>query len=315
MVPAAAPSVRDLLSAPDVLRPDLSVVVPSVGGWADLSGCLAALAATAPGVRLEVLVADRCGSELRRLVAERFPDVRVLAAPAGTPIPDLRARAFAAARGASIAVIEDHVLVPPDWARKLLAARARGAEVVGGSVTNAATAAAVDWAAFFCEYSHLLAPLAAGPAETLTGNNTVYGRELLTRYRAATEAGRWEDHLHRLLRRDGVTLYCEPDIEVAHKKHYDVRSYCAQRYLYARSYAGARVGGAAAPLRAAYALAAAALPPVLFARIVLRVLGKRRHGAELVRSLPFIALFVIAWAAGEMVGALAGPGDALSRVD
>jgi hypothetical protein len=310
----AALSARAPQRVTDRAVPDLSVVVPSVGGWGDLCACLEALAANARDVRRVVLVVDRCGSDLRRRVAERFPDVRVLAAPAGTTIPDLRARAFAAARGASVAVIEDHVLVPPDWARKLLAARARGAEVVGGSVTNAATATTVDWAAFLCEYSHLLAPLTAGPVETLTGNNTVYGRELLARYRAATEAGRWEDHLHGVLRRDGVTLYCDPDVEVAHKKHYDVRSYVAQRYLYARSYAGARLGAASWPSRALYAAAATALPPVLFCRIVLRVLGKRRYGSELARSLPFLALFVTAWAAGEVVGALAGPGDSLSRV-
>jgi hypothetical protein len=33
-----------------------------------------------------------------------------------------------------------------------------------------------------------------------------------------------------------------------------------------------------------------------------------------VRSLPLLPLFVAAWAAGEVVGAALGPGDALSRV-
>jgi hypothetical protein len=293
---------------------ELSVVVPSVGGWQDLSGCLEALELNAQDVKMEVLVVDRCGEELRLQVVQRFPRVRILPAPAGTPIPDLRARGFVAAGGEAVAVIEDHVLVPPGWARLLLAAQNRGEEVVGGSVANAATERTVDWAAFLCEYSHLLAPLPAGPSETLTGNNTVYRRALLERYRAETEAGRFEDYLHRALRRDGVTLFCRPEIEVAHKKHYTVGGYLAQRFLYARSYAGVRLNGVSWPRRVGYAVAASALPPVLFSRIVRRVAVRDRYRAELVRALPLIALFVVGWAAGEIVGALAGSGDSLSRV-
>jgi glycosyltransferase involved in cell wall biosynthesis len=293
---------------------DLAVVVPSVSGWQDLSGCLEALEANERDVKMEVLVADRCGEELRGQIARRFPRVRVLPAPARTSIPDLRARGFAAAGADAVAVIEDHVLVPPDWARRLLVALQDGAEVVGGSVSNAATDTCVDWAAFLCEYSHLLRPLTAGPSETLTGNNTVYRRALLDRYRAETEAGRFEDHLHRAFRRDGITLVCHPEIEVAHKKHYTVGGYLIQRYLYARSYAGARLSGTSWPSRIGYAVAAGALPPVLFLRIVSRAATRPGYRNALAKSLPLIALFVVGWAAGEMVGALGGPGDALSRV-
>ena len=292
----------------------LSVVVPSVNGWPDLSGCLEALEVNERQVPIEVLVADRCGEELRRQIGRRFPRVRVLEARPGTSIPDLRARAFAAARADAVAVIEDHVLVPPDWAKRLLAAQEQGEEVVGGSVSNAATDRIVDWAAFLCEYSHLLAPLRAGPSETLAGNNIVYRRELLDRYRAETGGGRFEEHLHRALRRDGVTLFCHPEIEVAHKKHYTVGSYLVQRYLYARSYADVRLDGTSWPTRVGYAVAATALPPVLFFRIVSRVAVRRRYRRALATSLPLIALFVIGWAAGEMVGAVAGAGDSLSRV-
>jgi hypothetical protein len=93
-----------------------------------------------------------------------------------------------------VAVIEDHVIVPEGWAAQLLAAQARGEEVVGGSVDNAATARLVDWAAFLCEYSQLLPPLPEGPVPGLTGNNTVYRRSLLEKHRDTTRAGRWENY-------------------------------------------------------------------------------------------------------------------------
>ncbi len=294
--------------------PELSVVVPSVNGLGDLIGCLAALEAERSSARLEVLVVDRLGPEVEREVTRRFPWVRLLSAPAGTTIPALRRLAFRAATAPSVAVIEDHVIVPLGWARQLLTAQARNEDVVGGSVENTATGSTVDWAAFLCEYSHLLPPLPEGPVEWVTGNNTVYRRALLERYQTAIDAERWENHLHDAMRRDGVTLYSRPEIRVGHKKHYTVWEYLSQRFLYARSYAGARVADAGAGKRLAFGLAALALPPVLFARIVGRVWGRRVHRAELMRSLPLILVFVSSWAVGETVGAWAGPGDALSKV-
>jgi hypothetical protein len=213
-----------------------------------------------------------------------------------------------------VAVIEDHVIVPPGWAKQLLDAQRSYGPVVGGTVVNAATTRLVDWAAFLCEYSHCIPPLPAGNAEWLTGNNVIYPRSLLQQHRAVLGGGRWENQLHESFRRGGVTLVCRPEITVGHKKHYTVGEYLAQRFWYARSYAGARVAEARAGKRFAYGLAAFALPPVLFYRTVTRVLQKGRHRRELVQSVPLLFLFVSSWALGEVVGYWTGPGDSLSRV-
>jgi hypothetical protein len=293
-------------------RAELSVVVPSVNGLSDLTGALEALMAN-DDVRLEVLVPERCGEDVRQAVRARFPQVRLLPVDRDTTIPEMRALAFGAASADSIAVIEDHVLVPRGWARALLDAQRRGEDVVGGAVSNAATDRTVDWAAFLCEYSHLLPPLPNGPSTWLTGNNTVYRRQLLERY-GPEAAGAWEDRLHDVLRRHGVTLFFRPDIVVRHKKHYTVGEYLSQRYLYARAYAGARFSRSSRARRVLAGFAALALPPVLFRRIVWRVFTAGQHRAELARSLPLLALFVGSWAVGEAVGAWAGSGRSLSRV-
>ena len=293
---------------------ELSVVVPSVNGWSDLDGCLRALAPERDAVRLEVIVVERCGEPVRRQIRTEFPWVKLIEVPAGTTIPDMRARAFAEARGTSVAVIEDHVLVPPGWARELLTLQRAGEDVVGGTVENAATGSLVDWAAFLCEYSHLLPPLPEGPVSSLPGNNTVYRRSLLEKYRGVTGEGRWEDYLHRRMREDGIVLYSRPAVRVRHKKHYTVGEYLSQRYLYSRSYAGMRLRGASAGQRIGYGLAAFGLPPLLLLRIIRTVWRKRTHRTELVKSLPLIMLFVAGAGWGEVVGAWMGPGDALARV-
>lgn len=293
--------------------PALSVVVPSVNGWQDLEGCLTALAAQDAGVPIEILVADRVGPAVREPLRRSFPAVRLLEAGPRTTIPDLRALAFEAATGAVIGVIEDHVLVPPDWTRRMLAEHAAGAQVVGGAVANAATERLVDWAAFLCEYSQLLAP-PEGPSSSVTGNNTTYRADLIRSHPSVWRAGKWENYLHDTLRAEGVVLLSRPSIVVGHKMHYTTLSYLHQRYLYSRSYAGTRLQGAGMPKRLVTGLTAFALPPVLFLRIVRNVKASGRYGAELGRSLPLLALFTLGWAWGEIVGYWTGPGDALERV-
>ncbi len=297
-----------------VETPALSVVVPSVNGWRDLQGCLAALAEERAGLPLEVLVPERCGQAVRDAVVERYPWVRLLPVPAGTTIPQMRGLAFANAHATTVAVIEDHVLVPRGWAGRMATARSDGIRVVGGGIVNAATERTVDWAAFLCEYSHLVAPLSPGPAAWLTGNNTAYERALLEECRDVVETGGWEDVLHEAFRRRGIVLWCRPDIVVQHRKHYTVREYLSQRFLYARAYAGARAKSMSRGRRLAYGLLGFALPPVLFARIVTRTWRSGSHRAELARSLPLLALFVTSWGLGEVTGGLLGEGDALAKV-
>ena len=295
-----------------MIPPELSVLVPSVNGLGDLIGCLEALRRQ-QGVRLEIVVIDRLGEEVREVVRKRFPDVALISTASDTTIPDMRALGFLRAQGQAIAVIEDHVIVPLRWGRQLLDALSSGHRVVGGSVENAATDTLLDWAAFLCEYSACLPPLQAGEAAWLTGNNVVYARQLVEKYRSALEEGKWENYFHDTMRADGVKLICKPEIVVGHKKHYTFGEYLSQRYLYARSYAGARVREASLLKRLAYGGAAFVLPLLLFCRTVKQVVAKRRHIGYLIASLPLLGIFVISWGAGEVVGYWFGAGKALSR--
>jgi hypothetical protein len=293
---------------------ELSVVVPSVNGLGDLIDCLTALEAQAQDVGLEMIVVDRLGDGVRQEVARRFPAARLVPVPPETTIPRMRELAFEAASGEAVAVIEDHVIVPAGWARALLDARRETGAVVGGSIDNAARSSVVDWAAFLCEYSHCITPLPAGPTNALPGNNVIYDRALLGRYRDTIAAGKWENHLHDAMHRDGVPLVLRPEIGVGHKKHYTVGEYLSQRFLYARSYAGERVKGMPLAKRLSYGAAAFALPPLLMYRTVTRVLAKRRYRMQLVLSIPLLVLFIASWTAGEIVGYWTGPADSLSRV-
>src|SRR5436190_697326 len=99
----------------EIGTPLVSVIVPCVNGLPSIVECLQSLMDQAHDGPLEVIVVDRCGESVRRVVRERFPDVKLVAVDGPASIPALRARGLQAARGEMIAVTEDHCLVGPGW--------------------------------------------------------------------------------------------------------------------------------------------------------------------------------------------------------
>src|SRR5262245_45509991 len=106
--------------------PTLAVVIPSVNGWSDLEGCIAALERERASVPLDVLVPERCGADVQSRLSARFPWVRAMPVLDTVTSPQMRAKAFYAASAPTGAVIEDHVIVPSGWARRMLDARRNG---------------------------------------------------------------------------------------------------------------------------------------------------------------------------------------------
>ena len=101
---------------------------------------------------------------------------------------------------------------------------------------------------------------------------------------------------------------------VGHKKHFGFGEYLSQRYLYARSYAGARVRDSGVLRRAGMGAAAFLLPPLLLYRTLQRLMAKKVDRVRILQSLPFIGVFLIAWGLGEVVGYWFGAGQSLSKV-
>ena len=303
--------------SPEPLLPELAVIIPSVNSYDDLDGCLRALE-TDQGARVQVIVVDRLGEHVRHWVRKAHPATLVIAVPGDTPIPQMRAtgiRKASAAALPAIAVIEDHVIVPPGWARAMLDALPPGTDVAGGAVDNAATQTWVDWSAFLCEYSSTLPPLPAGPSDWLPGNNVIYRTPVLARHDAVLDEGKWENRLHDALRAGGTQLMLHPEIVVGHKMHYSFGLYMSQRYLYSRSYAGAKRDGMPKGRQILMGGAALiALPPMMFLRTIQRIRAKRRYPRELIRALPLLVPFCLSWGAGEAMGYWFGPGRAMNRV-
>jgi len=293
---------------------NLSVIIASVNGLPILEECLESLRQHSEGVELEIVVADRCNNGLRKFVRQHYPQVKLVEAPGEFTVPQLRALAFRGCSGDIIAVLEDHCIVEPYWARRMIAAHEGEHPVIGGSVENAACERLVDWAAFFCEYSQAMKPMPEGEVDAVPGNNVSYKRWVLEQLRKDLEAGKWDFVLHERMKASGIPLYSVPSITVCHKMSASLGWYILQKFHFARSYAGMRFVNSSWSRRILYGGGTILLPFMLTYRTVSCVWKKGRYHRELLLSLPVLVLLILAWGFGEAVGYFFGAGSSSTKV-
>jgi GT2 family glycosyltransferase len=298
-------------------RPEIAVIIPCVNGLPVVHECLEALAAERAHVPAEVVVVDRCGRAVREHVREHFPWVRLVEAEPAQPLPALMAMGIASCRAEIVAVIEDHCLVCPGWLTRVREAHGGDAPAyaaVGGPVENAAVDRIVDWAAFLCEYSHVMPPVEDGEVSRIPGNNAAYRRSVLDEVGVESYGRLWEYFWHEKIRRQGRRFWCCSNMVVYHKKTCGFVEHLRQRFHYSRSFAAMRSGQCGHVRRLACAAATVALPLIVLRRVASHVIRKRRHVDKLVLCFPLLLPLTISWAIGETVGYLFGPGRSLAKV-
>jgi len=288
--------------------PQVSVVIASPGGDPRLGDCIASF--LEQGRDIEVIVA--CGPDVN--VPLDGARLRVLRANRRRSIPELRADGLAAARAPIVAMTEDHCVAAPGWLTAVLDAHRAPAAAVGGAVENRATTRTVDWAVYLCEYGRYMLPFDGGPSRDLPGSNVSYKRDALADIDALIRGGAWEPFWHDGLAARGCVLTRDPAIVVYHDKRFTFGGFMRERYHYARSFAGQRVAAASAMRRLLFAAGTPLLPALLLVRLAAAILPKRRHRGRLLQAAPLVAAFTLAWAIGEAVGYLAGPGTSATRI-
>lgn len=294
--------------------PRASVVIASIVGAPFIDECLESLERQAKDCGAEVIVAACGTAEYADRIAKKFPWVRVIHRPERETVPDLRRHGVELAAGDIVAIIEEHCLAAPDWLRQAVEAHAGGDYgVVGGPVVDNAYPRLRDWVVYFCEYNNYLPPWQEGGPHDLGSANIAYSRAVLMKYKDLLSGGYWEAGLHPRLMADGVKFHAVPAMVVHHRGPFNYAYYLQQRYWFSRAFAGARK----LPLsrKAVYLLASPLLPFLLLARIAMRVLKQHCRVDKFAQSLPLLIPVVIVYVTGEFIGYLAGPGDALSKVE
>ncbi len=280
---------------------------------------LAALRAQSGDKTYEVVIVDRLNDAVSKEISANYPEVHLIPCAAEETLPAMRTDALEQAQGDYIIVTEDHCVPSSDWLEQFsLAITAAPDDVlaIGGCVENGVSDTALDWATFFCEYSGAIAPAPDGIVSDVPGMNVVYRRAAFEGVDTdILRKGFWETTLHPLLRDDGKKFFSANAIKIFHCKKFSFKLFCRQRFVYSRYYAGIRFPRKQLPKRIVATLLSFALPPLLLWRIRTSIARKERLRNEFWQAAPYLGVFVVIWAVGEIVGYVAGPGMALAEIE
>lgn len=227
---------------------------------------------------------------------------KVINAPAKALIPHLWRDGIRAARGRRIALTTAQFIPAADWLQ-----RSRDADIerwagIGGAIANDPAASPANWAIYFLRYSAFAPPLAGGRAQEIAADNAVYDRAAIMACPDLLEDGFWEPSFHRRFHAAGRAICLDPDLIVTHHGAVTMRAFASQRRAHGREY-GLERGKRAPPLRAVgLLLRSPALPLLIVARVVGRVWARANYRRHLVKSLPWLLVFALAWSMGEASG-------------
>ena len=283
----------------------LSIVIPVRRARTTLARCVESMRAACVGLDAEIVVAYSADDETAPIAAA-LQGVRLVRAEGRRSVPQLRRDGVRAASGEFILITEDHCTVSADWARALLRAAAEHpASSWGGPVRNGRTSW-LGWAHYFTRYTAFLPPGRAGYTRHLPGNNALYRRDDLLAFAGEWGDGFWEAELNAVMTRERGPFWYVPEAVVEQRQMRGLFEYASLRYRHGRCY-GARCGQG----HSAVFFFVAAL---LFWR-GLRAAGRNGVMGRFLTVAPLLVVYYSCWAAGEMVGYLAGPGDSCSDTD
>lgn len=296
-------------------QPKFSVVLASKVGAPFIDRCLESLREQTTTLDAEVVVVAGTADHAAELEA-RFPWVRVVHGAGITKVPALRRLGVEEATGELVAIIEEHCSAKGDWLDQAVRAHERGDfAAVGGPVVDDDYRRLRDWVVYFLEYNSAMPPAPKGETLELNDANVVYRRRVLLDHLDLLGEGYWSMTLNPVLHGKGTKLHSAPEMVVYHHGPFDFGYYLHQRFLFSRAFAGVRAQAEPAWRRMAYLVGAPLIPLMLLGRMTSRVLQKRHRVGRFVLSLPLIVPALVVMVAGEWVGCMLGPGDALDRVE
>jgi hypothetical protein len=249
---------------------------------------------------------------------EQFPNVRFIAVQGHCTYAQQRAFGVQNARGAVVALTEDHCIPERYWCARILEAHGNSHAAVGGVVEKQVPDTVLNWALYLSDYGRYMSPMTEGPAEHLTDCNVSYKRAALG---AIADVWRNEFHepiVHEALRAGDECLWLSPQVVVHQQRNLGLGAAITDRYHFGRLFGSGRIRQQNAIMsvdeglwavwlwRLIYIASTVFLPLLLIARVAGHVLRKRRCGAVFLRALPALVVLNTAWAAGEFVGYVTG---------
>jgi len=287
----------------------LSVAIATTEGWPYMRAVLDSFRVDAERLGVEIVVGDGSGK----------PEPPEGALPAGTiwvrsEANDVFRQLADAMRRCSapiVATTEDHCTVRPGWCEAIIRAHAEHPEAaaIGGTIENGSTDTLLDWGSYFITQGPHMGPLGQQEVRFVTNE------ACLSQKRWAVDllddgGGRGVSMIFhtRALHDQRHSLRVDDRFSVDHFQSIGFRETTTIHFHNGRTIAGFRRRRMRRGDWLRVALAGL-LPAYRVGRILRVCLPKRRHGRELLASLPWAVWCEYSAGLGHLVGYATGPGD------
>jgi len=289
----------------------LSVIVTITDGENHLDRCLEALAGQVGAPPVEILVPVYAGIEDVPSLRRRWPQVKFVEVEGHPPLARSlahwlydrrRAAGLSAASGDLIAITEDHAIPGPEWCAAIARLHEAPYAVIGGAIEHGGRGL-LNWAAYFCDFGRYHKPFPAHAAGYVSDINVSYKREALLACASVWRDYYHETAVHHALRAAGHTLWLTPELSLLHDRgRLPLGPLLAERFYWARVFAGRRARAMTPAQRALYALLSPALPLLLLARKFREASRGGSYTLPYLRALPAMLLLLSVWSCGELTG-------------
>lgn len=298
-------------------EPAVSVVLATPDTYDSIRLTVRYLRAQTVRHQIELLIVGPSEEAIRAAESDLagFWGHRLLAVGPLTSIARANAAGVRRARAPLVALAEDHCFPEPGWAEAFIAAHEGPWAVVGPAIRNANPTTMVSWSDFVIGYGPWMDPVPAGPAPFLPGHNSCYKKSVLLAYGGhLEEMMEAETVLHFDLGRRGHQLRLEPAARASHTNFALASSWLPVMFYQGRVFGASRARRWGAGKRLLYVAASPLIPVLRLWRCVREMTKPGRPKQLLPRMLPMLILGLALDGLGQMLGYLAGQGNAVERV-
>jgi glycosyltransferase involved in cell wall biosynthesis len=284
--------------------PQLSVIVASYNSRRTIANCLESLRRQVTDRAFEVVVVDSSNDGTGDLVAEQFPEVRLLRFEERKYPGDARNAGIEAARADIVASVDADCEAREDWVEQILEAHRDPSVAIGGAIGNANPASYVGWAAYLCEFSHWMPGAPRRWLTDIATANMSYKKWVFQKYGRFIEGTYGSDtDFNWRLGRDGHRLLWTPSMVVTHRSIEDFGQFLRHEFKHGRDCGRMRVASQkfSRLRRWFYAICFLLIPVKLYAVIAARNFRYRTYLKSFLAATPLLVLGLYSWSLGELV--------------
>ncbi|GMQ88808.1 MAG: hypothetical protein BMS9Abin09_0246 [Gammaproteobacteria bacterium] len=237
-------------------------------------------------------------------LAASHDNLRLICGRSGSLIPHLWRDGIIAAKGDRVALTTAHCIPDAGWIERLNNADLSDTPAIGGVIENDMASNAKGWAIFMLRYISFAPPQSARVVQEIAADNALYRRADIMQHMDLLEEGFWEPSFHVRFRAAGLGLMFDPGLRVVQHNRYSTGQFFAQRLAHGRAFGRDRAREISISKRILLIVLSPVLPLVFLRKILKSVIGNAHCKSQLLRALPWLFLFLVAWGVGETRGYL-----------